>query len=86
MSEEMLEIKMPVTVSKCYAVIGIVSTKNGCCADRPVLITVNRCEVSPERPAGINYSCQCACGGWCTNGHADAAGALAEYEAMSAKE
>ena len=56
------------------SVIGAVNMKNKCCEDKPVLITkTNSIEV---------YSCQCACGGWCTNGHSDPADAIEEYESM----
>lgn len=65
-----------------YTVIGIVYMKNGCCNDQPVLLTANRCTHWKE---GINYSCQCGCGGWCTNGHDSASGALQEYEGMTSR-
>ena len=55
---------------------------NGCCKGREVLITVNPCSFSKERPEGYNFSCQCSCGAWCTNGHATPGGALDEYYQM----
>lgn len=70
-------------VNSGYTVIGIVHMKNGCCKDKPVLLTTNICN---HWKGGINYSCQCFCGGWCTNGHANASGALQEYEIMTARE
>lgn len=52
---------------------------NGCC-DKPFFIlTANP---SDSWPGGINYSCQCACGGWCTNGHDNEADAVEEYKQM----
>ena len=67
-------------VSSSYNVIGIIHMKNGCCKDQSVLLTANNCS---HWKNGINYSCQCACGGWCTNGHSSASEALKEYEKMS---
>ena len=68
----------PSNVAKYLVVIGIVYMKNGCCKDQPVLITANR---HPE--VGINYSCQCGCGMWCTTGHPTPVGALKDYQTMS---
>ena len=61
-----------------YIMVGSVRIKNGCCKNKPVMITVN-----PLRAGRLNYSCQCACGGWCTSGHSTASKALEEYEEMS---
>lgn len=72
-----LKIEVPVLVSDHFAIIGIVNDSNGCCKDRPILITGNKYH---ER---INYSCQCACGMWCTSGHTSASAALLEYENMT---
>ena len=58
-----------------YLPIGLVYMKNGCCEDRPVVIT---------RSAAGAISAQCACGGWCTNGHRTATAAILEYRHMSA--
>ncbi len=66
-----------------YTVIGIVNMRNGCCNDQPILLTSNRCDQWKD---GINYSCQCGCGGWCTNGHSTASAALMEYERMTERE
>lgn len=56
-------------------VIGVLHMKNKCCKNKHVLITqTNELEV---------YSCQCACGGWCTNGHKHISDAIREYEKMS---
>ena len=62
-----------------YTVMGIVYMKNGCCDDRPVVITKAR------MPGGA-ISCQCACGGWCTNGHQTATAAVLEYKYMTERE
>lgn len=65
-------------VSDHYVVSGIVYMMNGCCKDKPVLVTVNR------MPDGeLNYSCQCSCGAWCTTGHPTPVGALRDYQTMS---
>lgn len=63
-------------VGRPYAVIGLVYMKNGCCEDKPVVIT-------QARTPGGAISCQCACGGWCTNGHRTATAAVLEYNHMS---
>lgn len=49
---------------------------NGCCEKDFFILTSNK------STGGINYSCQCACNGWCTNGHATAQAAIDEYRAM----
>lgn len=64
-------------VSPNYSVMGLVYMKNGCCSDKPVLITKNNIR------GGTNYSCQCACGIWCTTGHPTVAGAVKDYQTMS---
>lgn len=63
-----------ISTSSCYQVIGLAYMKNGCCSDRPVAITAST--------SGV-ISAQCACGGWCTNGHKTATAALLEYRHMS---
>lgn len=78
MSNATLEISVPVFVSQQYTIIGAMRIKNGCCKNKPVIITVN-----PLRAGRLNYSCQCACGGWCTSGHSTVSKALEEYEEMS---
>lgn len=65
-------------VLKPYVVLGIVHMQNGCCKDQPVLITANH-----HPSLGINYSCQCGCGTWCTTGHPTPVGALRDYQTMS---
>lgn len=66
------------SVADHFLVTGIVYMKNGCCEDKPVLVTANK---HPD--IGINYSCQCACGAWCTTGHPTPVGALRDYQTMS---
>lgn len=78
--EKTLRAEIPVDVSSPYKVMGIVYDPNGCCKDRPILITTNRMH---NRNNKINYSCQCACGMWCTSGHPNASEALHEYEQMT---
>ncbi len=56
----------------------VIPDRNGCCPDLPYLLTSNL-----TLDGSINYSCQCACGGWCTNGHITPVGAIAEYKRMS---
>lgn len=75
--DKVLKLEIPISVSKHYSVLGVVNDFNGCCEDRPILITGNRYQNR------INYSCQCACGMWCTNGHTTASAALKEYENMT---
>lgn len=73
-----LEVKIPVSVPDGLAVIGVVNIKNGCCNDRPVLITANH-----THNGGINYACQCSCGCWCTTGHRTVSDAVKDYEHMN---
>ena len=53
--------------------------KNGCCDKDWFLLTANKC---PSWKSGINYSCQCACGGWCTTGFETEQEAVNEYRRM----
>lgn len=53
---------------------------NGCCDKDFFILTSN-----PTGEGRINYSCQCGCGGWCTNGHATAQEAVDEYRAMCSR-
>lgn len=75
--DKVLRLEIPISVSQQYSVLGVVNDFNGCCQDRPILITGNKVHDH------INYSCQCACGMWCTNGHITASEALQEYEVMT---
>lgn len=77
--DSILKVEVPVSVSRPYYTIGLVRDHNGCCSNRPILITGNKVDDH------INYSCQCACGMWCTNGHRSASEALKEYEEMTMK-
>lgn len=75
--DKVIRIEIPATVSDSFHVIGVVNDFNGCCQDRPILITGNKVDNH------INYSCQCACGMWCTSGHRTASEAFKEYERMT---
>ena len=66
-----------VTHTQNYIPVGLIRSTNGCC-NRPFVLTVNYLPDGTE-----NYSCQCVCGGWCTNGHKNPKEAIAEYESMS---
>lgn len=69
-------ISEEINVSRCYEQFGIIFLENnGCCPGRPVVLT--------RSGRGV-ISAQCACGGWCTNGHRTATAAVKEYEHMSA--
>lgn len=46
---------------------------NGCCEKNYFVLTTNLFD------GRVNYSCQCGCGGWCTNGHQRAEDAINEY-------
>lgn len=67
-------------VKDSLVVTGIVYMRNGCCEDKPVLVTANL-----MGDGRINYSCQCKCGMWCTTGHPTSVGALRDYQTMSNK-
>ena len=54
--------------------------ENGCCSDRPVVVTGNKLE-----DGSVNYSAQCACGLWCTTGCSTPEAAISEYKRMTAK-
>lgn len=64
-------------VSRSDTVVGLIYMKNGCCKDKPVLVTKNSIR------GYENYSCQCACGIWSTTGHPTIAGAVKNYQTMS---
>jgi hypothetical protein len=56
-------------------IIGAIQMQNKCCEGRPILITKTR---------GLDvYSCQCACGGWCTDGYGNIYEAIAGYVKMN---
>ena len=60
-----------------YVILGYVAMHNGCCSDKAVVVTMSR---ETNHPV---YSCQCACGGWCTNGFENISEAVADYERMN---
>ena len=67
-----------IRVRKPFKVKEIVFMPNGCCPDLPVFLTTNK------RPDGkTNYSCQCACNGWCTTGCETAEKAIEKYWEMN---
>lgn len=80
MHEKELSVKIKCHIKSGFQVIGIAAVPNGCCPDRPVLITANRIGRESEY---INYSCQCSCDGWCTTGCASVSEALREWEKMA---
>ena len=41
-------------------IVGVIHMENGCCNDKPVVVT------RVNRSAPPLYACECACGGWCT--------------------
>lgn len=67
-----------IEISKYLRPLEIVQGVNGCCKDRPIILTTNKL------PNGAtNYSCQCACGGWCTSGYISRQGVIKEYKEMT---
>lgn len=69
-------------VGRMYKVHRIVYDHlNGCCRSLPILVTTNT--VLEGEKLRLNYSAQCACGGWCTTGMWTAQGALDEYDRMT---
>lgn len=67
-----------IRVGRHYKLKEIVFMYNGCCPDLPVFLTTNK------RPDGkTNYSCQCACNGWCTTGCTTAEDAIDRYWKMN---
>ena len=61
-----------------YAVLGAIYGHNACCKDKPFLLCVNRRSYDGR----LNYSCECYCGLYCTNGHDNLIDAIAEYESL----
>ena len=72
-----------ICIADQYVPVRLYREANGCCKDRPFVLTTNSCPVSPQRPSGVNYSCQCACGTWCTTGFAEEDDAVADYRRMT---
>ena len=79
-TEYIIKPEHKVFISNHFAITGISYAENGCCEDQPILITVTRETVNKETPV---YSCQCACGMWCTTGHFTDWEALKDYEEMT---
>ena len=63
-----------------YHIERILYMQNECCRDLPVLLTYNRLPNGKK-----NYSCQCACNGWCTTGTDDPHEAISFYREMNAR-
>jgi hypothetical protein len=67
-------------INECFKPIAFYPiADNGCCDKDFFILTANRDE---HRPDGLNYSCQCGCGMWCTNGHDTEQAAVNEYRKM----
>lgn len=74
------EVRVPIRSFSPHKPHSIVwpSNGNGCCEGWPIVITTNL------RPDGsTNYSAQCACDGWCTNGHNTPQETVDEYWRMT---
>lgn len=68
-----------ISVRSKYQVRRVIWMKNGCCRDLPVLLTANWI----KEDSRWNYSCQCACDGWCTTGCKTPEEAIDHYRRMS---
>lgn len=68
-----------ISVRSKYQVKRVIWMKNGCCPDLPVLLTANWI----KEDSRWNYSCQCACDGWCTTGCKTPEEAIDHYRRMS---
>ena len=68
-----------ISVRSPYQVKQVIWMKNGCCKDLPVLLTANWI----KEDSRWNYSCQCACDGWCTTGCKTPEDAIDHYKRMS---
>lgn len=80
-AEFMAKHRNVVKVRNPYRVKKILFIPNGCHPDLPVFLTTNK------RPDGkTNYSCACACDGWCTTGCTTEEEAIDRYERMTASE
>ena len=69
--------KLPPPTRK-YAILGAIYGHNACCKDKPFLLCANR----RYYDGSLNYSCECYCGTYCTNGHDNLIDAIAEYESL----
>lgn len=82
MTDYRLELKFRINPNR-YKIVAFYPIVNNCCCDKDFFIlTANKVPVTEERPKGINYSCQCACGVWCTSGHQTEQEAVDEYRQM----
>lgn len=73
-------VQLDFSLDEEYSVVAFYPIKdNGCCNKRFFILTANSC---PNWETGINYSCQCACGGWCTTGFKTEQEAVEAYRNM----
>ena len=79
-SESTTRAVIDMNIAQKHKLVAVIFTdRNECCCENhsaPVLLTLSR--LSREKV----YSCQCSCGGWCTNGHSTPDEAVREYEVM----
>lgn len=69
-----------VSLEECFELVAVImSDHNMCCCETraPYLLT----KINYQNGNDV-YSCQCSCGGWCTNGHEHPEDAVREYESM----
>ena len=62
-------------VNPALTVVGVLSMINNCCPLQNVLVTKTK--------GHEVYSCQCACGGWCTSGHSTIEEAITEWKGIN---
>ena len=73
-----MEYTLTISVPEIYKPLEIhFINNNGCCDKNYFVVTTNK-RLNGE----TNYSCQCGCGGWCTNGHTTKETAINEYKKM----
>lgn len=72
-----------------YMIVGVFSVPKNYCTHHgkfegevmDVVLTANAVE-EKDGTSKINYSCQCACGAWCTGGHSTPGAAVDQYVRM----
>lgn len=69
------QIEIPAeNIPSAFDLVGFLNINNKCCPKKPVLITKTK---------GVKvFSCQCYCGGWCTNGCESIQDAITEWQQM----
>lgn len=71
---------LDINLSKVFGLVAVIfSKKNMCCCENNPPYLLTKCKYTDGTEI---FSCQCSCGGWCTNGHSDPADAIEEYESM----